>query len=410
MPRTSIFISLMFLLLIRSTARADDAAPAGLSLRDAIDYSLKHNPRLSVARHRVAAHQGQVLSAKAPSALALQAVPFGTFNDNPLVLSQTLEVVGKRDLRARSARSELSAAEFDLQTTTLAVTHDVTIAYVALQEAIARRASVEHSAQLMETLRTLTQQRFELGDAPKVHVTRVEIELDRARQTLTEATVLVAVKATALNAQLGREATTPVEPAEALTLEAGSPPDLASPRTAALESRPDLRAARALAAARQSDVKLTQRSALPDFVVQARFGDRLGGAGTQVGFGVSLPLFAWGGIRGQTKTARANAAVQAALVDRAQLEAGAEIAIAARRLIAARAVAESYTQRIVPNAESLARTLRLSYAQGGTTFIEVIDAQRTLAATQIEKTRALADYHTALAELNRALGRQLPRS
>lgn len=399
-----------------------------LSLRQAIELALRMNPRVGAARQGVVARRGSLRSARSLPPPQLLATAVGTFNDNPLILSQSFDVIAKRDARSRSAHLETEAAAFRLQATQSEVEYDVAVAYAELQEAVELLKFVEQSTELLQSLRTIAQRRFDLGDVPRVHVTRTEIELDRVEQEMKRATAQSYVKRVALNAVMGCDPSTPVMPSDPLMLEAapnwlaefigsllGGPSRLASDssfdlqrlRETAMAIRPQLQSARSLLRARQADVTVARAARFPDLVFQARTGTRIGSAGSQLGFGLSLPLFDWGSLSGEITSAKARAAEQAAVLSGAQLEASAEVESALHRLLAARSVAEGYVERIVPHTESLATTMRLSYEQGGSTLLEVIDAQRTLAAAQAERVRALTDYKTAVAGLRLAVGRKL---
>jgi len=72
-------------------------------------------------------------------------------------------------------------------------------------------------------------------------------------------------------------------------------------------------------------------------------------------------------------------------------------------------VADAYSTTIAARAQSLAELLQLSYERGGSTLLEVIDAERTLTETQLEHVRATAQYHRSLAELTLAVGGALPQ-
>lgn len=389
-------------------ALAAPAAEAGLALPQAIGLALEHHPRIHAAKQRVAAQSGLATSAGAFPNPELLLVPLGTLNDNPVILSQEFDLLGKRRSRRQAASAEVRAAMADLRAVESLVVQEVTTAYVDLLEAAQVRALTEESVAQAQTLHRLSRQRFDLGDVPQVHVTRTEIEAARLEQELVEAAADVRSRQAALNAAIGRDPGTPVTPVTEWQ-ERPLTTSLDTQKQHALAQRPELEGAAQRVQARQRDASAIRARRLPDLIFQARAGSRIGGTeSTQVGLGLSLPLLDLGSIRGQVSAAQAQAREQEALLAQTRNEIALQVETAHQRVESARAVAGAYRERITPQAEGLLRALQQGYEQGGTTLPEVLDAQRTLTATRIEQARAVARYRRALSDLEWAVGGKLP--
>ena len=171
---------------------------------------------------------------------------------------------------------------------------------------------------------------------------------------------------------------------------------------------PDLAALRAGAAAGRAAVAVARRERRPDLAVQYRTGKREGSSGTQIGLGLSMPLVDWGQISGSVKAARATVASQEQTLAQAELDAGLEVEEAYRQALSTREIAESYSERIGARAERLAEVFQMSYERGGSTLLEVIDAEETLTETQMSRVQATADHRSSLVELLHAVGGLLP--
>ncbi|MBM3473396.1 MAG: TolC family protein [Armatimonadetes bacterium] len=394
---------------LRPPAWGQPEAVARLTMDEAVALAVEHSPAVAAASGARDAKAGELRTAGSLPPLELLVVPAGTFNDSPIIASQRLDLLGKRGRAARVAREEVAVATLEIETVRTHATHEARLAYIALQEAIAEHELAQQSLELREALRRLAEQRFELGDVARVHVDRAEIERDRAREEVTKLSAEVDVRRAALNSLLGRDpgetATLPV----VLALGPELTYEIDALRTQALDRRPDVLAARAGIRAGEAGIRLARGARLPDFEVQFRAGDRVGSSGTQIGLGVSLPLIDWGQASGATRAARANADQRRAELAELERVAVLEVVSALRTLQADRQVADAYSTTIATRAQSLAELLQLSYERGGSTLLEVIDAERTLTETQLEHVRATAQYHRSLAELTLAVGGALPQ-
>ncbi|MCC7261202.1 MAG: TolC family protein, partial [Candidatus Latescibacteria bacterium] len=63
-----------------------------------------------------------------------------------------------------------------------------------------------------------------------------------------------------------------------------------------------------------------------------------------------------------------------------------------------------YRDRMLPSAEEGYQVVRRRYDEGGASYLEVIDAGRTLAETRTTWVEVLLGYYEAMAELKRAVG------
>ena len=80
-------------------------------------------------------------------------------------------------------------------------------------------------------------------------------------------------------------------------------------------------------------------------------------------------------------------------------------AIQAReRLSSARAEAQSLAADVVPGAQSAYDAATKGFELGKFSFLEALDAQRTLLQARSQYLKALAETHRASAELHRILG------
>jgi cobalt-zinc-cadmium efflux system outer membrane protein len=73
----------------------------------------------------------------------------------------------------------------------------------------------------------------------------------------------------------------------------------------------------------------------------------------------------------------------------------------------AHAQVERLEKEILPGAAEAFDTLREGYLEGRFSYLDVLDAQRTLVAARAQHVGALADYHRAVAAVERLIGEPL---
>ena len=119
--------------------------------------------------------------------------------------------------------------------------------------------------------------------------------------------------------------------------------------------------------------------------------------------GLSLPLFVGGRLQAQQDVAYAQVAEARAGLEQARLNALREAgnAVAAVRLTRDQLVAQETQVRALTRALELARQ---RYASGVSSYLEVLDAQRSLFAAQIALARVQRDHAGAAVQLYRAFG------
>ncbi len=188
--------------------------------------------------------------------------------------------------------------------------------------------------------------------------------------------------------------------------------DLVAQRSALLPGalvRPDIVGAQATLEARQAQVGAIGRQRLPEIELQARRGSFFDGSGgTALRAVITLPIFDFGSIGREQKAARAEVRAQQAQVELLRGQATAQVEQALIRLQQQRQTVARYRAEIVPLALDLLRKTQIGYAAGASTYLEVLDAQRTLRQIQTEYLQALVGTRTGEAALESALGATPP--
>ena len=158
---------------------------------------------------------------------------------------------------------------------------------------------------------------------------------------------------------------------------------------------------------------LEQAKRIPDVTVSlgakrvpASDGEVGGSRRNQVVVGLSVPLPIFDTNRGNVAEALSREEKARDDLAAAELQLGTEVAQATERLRSARATAETLQHDALPGAETAYKAATKGFELGKFSFLEALDAQRTLFQVRAQYLLSLADAHRAAGELDRLLGNE----
>jgi len=332
--------------------------------------------------------------------------------DAGMSLSWEVDVFGRlrHSLRARGAMSD--AAEEDVRDAQVALTAQTAAAYLSLRGAQDRLGVARRNAENQRRTLDLTERRLEGGRG-----TRLDTERARAQLSATLA-VIPSLESTIELARQRLRVLTSSERTDELTLAACDSglalPDLSrlDPADALVRERPDVRSAERQFAASRALVGAARADYLPRVSIGGAAGytgataRQLGDAGTPryaVGPVVSWPAFDLGHVRAGVNAARA---VESEQRERFELT----VALAREELESALVAYGKSRERLrllddaAAASGRAAELARLRYTEGGSDFLQVLDAERTLLDRENERAVGRTDAETALVAVYRALG------
>ncbi len=413
---------------------AEEAASSEetICLKDAIDFALRNNPRLRVARAAIDQARGRKEAAFAPflpqlatnnrvvtgdsqlQNIRIDTEPvtgFGnshqTFSQIELALQWTLYDFGRTGGRFAQAGLNVDITQLQLARADQAVAFDVSTAYYRLLFSRATRVVARQSVRRAESVLELTRNLFTNGVIDRDSVLRAEVQLAEMRQLLVAAESAEHVAQATLNYAMGRNVSGPATAADV-----GTEPPFEQTLPGALElalgNRRELAiAAKAVEVADQG-VRVAHAEFKPRLYTKGNL-DYVSGGGIQTGYtqfvGLHLDCSLFEGGRRLGDLRAAGADVRAA-VARAQ-QVGDTVALEVNQAYWA---VDDARQRIVLSRTAIAQArenLRLvlnKYRAGDATPTDVVDAETTLTRSQQSFNTALYDYLIALARLDYATG------
>ncbi|HVR84194.1 MAG TPA: TolC family protein, partial [Planctomycetota bacterium] len=175
--------------------------------------------------------------------------------------------------------------------------------------------------------------------------------------------------------------------------------------------RPDVRAAQFRVRSTQSLAKVASREAnLPDFSIGADYWQIPGAPNDAYGlmFSINLPWFTGKHGAEVAKMEHTLRADQAA-VETARNRALFEVRDAYVRVEAARKSLILFKGELVPKSAQSADVSRANYEKDKASFLDLLDAERSLRDVKLKYSQALVQYEMAVVDLERAVGTPLRR-
>lgn len=391
------------------TSASVAANPAYLTPADAVARALEVSPRIASAVARFRATEGELSQAGAlPNPeLGIEVENFGGSGDvrgfrsaeTTLGLSQSVELGGKRAARINAARASQKAAEYDLAAARLDLSREVRVAFTEAVAASEEVRLAEERVRLAREVERSVIARVEAGREPPLQVNRAQIARRQAEVDLEGTRRRAGVARRQLTTLVGQESA-------GLDLDTSwfvrvAPLPLQVPEDAVPIETPDLLRREADVLRGRAELEVERRRAIPDVTLSAGVRRYRESDDTAFVAGISIPIPVFSRNRGAIASASARVTAAEADLAAERLELGGRLGAVRARLLTAQDNAIALKESIVPTAERAFTIATEGYRQGKFSYLEVLDAQRTLFDARRDLTSALATYHETTAELDR---------
>jgi len=391
------------------------AAPLRLSRGEAIRIALAHNPTIEVAQRQVAQARSRVTQALALPEPDIGVAGVGqraplrphSASETDVSVGVTIPFANKFRLRGAVARGDLGNAEESYRLQRQLVVFQTNQAYDSLLVALRHRQDLEEARRLSTDFLAKTDARFNAGTAARLDVIKAKVAVAQAENDLIANERGVANARAALNRLLGRVLGASIEAADSLTIPT-VPPDFAQLEAIAMARRPELRGLASEQAGARASQRLAQQYFIPDLDLSVTRSRLYGStAEYETGIGFTLPIFLWQHQRGEVAEAKHRQFELNAQYRDLAAQVGEDLRNAYATASTSYRQAVYLRDQLLPSAREAFRIASASYALGGSSALEVIDAQRTLLDAQTQYAAALAAVNDAVADLERATGAPL---
>ncbi len=331
-----------------------------------------------------------------------------------LSITQNLDLGGVIKLANQLGDLELEVTVLDYQRLLMEANFNVRSSYYSLLRAESLvKVSAAAVAQSQEALRVAESQ-FKAGTVAQFDVLRAQTQLANNQQSLISARNQVTLSKNAFANSLGVDPGTPVDLAPPTEMKEKDPlplfEDVKLIETA-LRVRPEARQAEISLTKAAKNIQLNGRGLAPSLAAAlsssynpkpAFIGDKTTGSVSLV---LSVPLSDGGAVKAQTEAARSDQ--RAAQIQWEQYRNGIKAEVQ-QALIAVRDAHERAQTAwgAVEQAREAYRIAQVRFREGVDTQLSVNDAQTSLIQAETNIVNARYDYLTALARLDRALGKE----
>ena len=395
-------------------------------LQELIRTALKQNYDLQLATERINAGRAQLAVTRSSQFPQVQGN--GNFdggkehhfqtNFNFLTLTADaafqLDFFGKLRRATEASRAQLLATEDARQTVILTLVSDVASDYFALLQLDLQLQITHETVKTQEDSVKLTKLRVEHGVATKLDVLQAQQVLDSANATIPDLERRIAQEENAISTLLGNypQAVPRGRPLVEQALPPEVPPGLPS---SLIERRPDIREAEQTLVAANAEIGVAKAQFFPQISLTGAGGGAFGRSSVfsglmssqlgiwSYGAQVSQPIFTAGALRGNLRLAESQHQ-QALIAYRQAIQRAfgdvSDAVIAYQKFHQVRVRQED----TVADLQESVRLSNMRYKGGTTTYLEVLDGQRSLFSAELTLAEARGTEYQSLVQLYRALG------
>ena len=388
-----------------ATGPAIAATPAPMSLQAALALAMEHNPSLRAAAQAVAASEGAVVQSRArpnPELAYSQEDTRRETRSMTLQWNQPIEIGGKRAARMKAAEHGRELVQAELDAARAGLRADVRAAFAKVLAGQQRVQLHEKTLEIASNARDAAAKRVQAGKIAPLEETKARVAESSAQLALAQAQSGLRVARQQLALLWGAQ---PASMGRAVG-ELGDLPSLPDSRVMLekLEHSPQMLRAQQAVLQAKSVAELERAKRLPDPTVSLGMKRAQEVGRNQLVVGISVPLPILDSNHGnQLQALRlADKAEDELLATRQQLN--AQLQQQLELLQTSRAQALQLAQQVLPAAESAYEVSAKGFALGKFSYLEVLDAQRTLADARSLYLEQLVATHQAAADITRQLG------
>ena len=405
-------------------SRAGDDSPeqgpaeqATLTLEEATRAAVVNNAAIKAARAK-----WEMMKSRIPQEAAWEdpmagvdlerfgTTQFGTYADAEWMLSQKIPLAGKNRSRARAANADALATLQEFRRQQLDIVAKVRAAYFRLLNAAEQIEVNRRNDALLSQFLEITRAKYAVGTQTQSSVLIAETDLVRLQEDRRNLERDFSDAQSRLNVLMNRPARAPLgQPVDvALRHHTFNPHRL---EALALENRPELHRAENRIAAEQQRLQAAKRDWIPEpqVRVEARSykGNNQAFQEYDTGVFFNVPLGNWRKYSAQQREARSGIEMATQELENARAETLGLVRDALKKVATFRHHVDLFRDQLLPLAQQTVEASRAGYETDKASFLELIATQRTLRDSEATYHRHLADYRTALAELETVVGADL---
>ncbi len=395
-------------------------AGAPTALRDLVQEAEEKNPQIAASFHGWQASRNvpKQVSAFPETQVSVQQFsvgsprPFAGYSNSEFAYigfgaSQDIPYPGKRQLRARVAEHEADSMEAQTDSVRRMVVGSLKMVYFRLAYIQQTLGVLQKSDELLNQVQGATEARYRVGQGNQQDVLKAQLQHTKILQEIAHHHQEEGLLEAQIKQLLGRPQDSPDIVAETLTVRSlsFSAPELLQK---ANELNPDVRSKQASIRQQETQVELAHKNFRPDFNVQYAYQHTNGDTRDyyMATFGIRLPN------RGRQKAELAEAQQNQ---ERARREADSEsqrvLSEVQQQYVRAKTSEDRlkiYSDGLVPQSDATFRAALSAYQSNRQDFESLLSSFLDVLNLDLEYRSELAEHESALAELERLTGVDVP--
>lgn len=384
--------------------------PPELNLRAFLALVETHNPELAAAQQQRPLADAESLIARAYPNPELEIgsgpwrsrVGSGSGNATGFGITQPIELPSVRAPRIGAAMAGIASADAFIDGARLSIGYQARQAYAEVLRRQGDERIARENAELLGQIRDRVLKRVGVGEAPRFELVRAESEALVAQNALATS-VLRVEEAHATLRRLTANTLPPQFELRGTLPDPGSPPALAALQTEVVGTHPTLRG---LAAEQErARQRLAQERALRAPQPALRLADARDPEMRSTTLGVTLSIPLWNRREGQVGQAVAAIGLATAQLEQQRLQLLRELDSAHARLLITQRQIQNFEAGLLRSAETALQGAEAAYRFGERSFLEVLDAQRTLRVVRADYNQTRFDRYSAWLDIERLRAR-----
>ena len=393
-----------------SLAQAKDPMPT-FELDRIIELALERNPAIATARSVIEQNEGGQIQAGAyPNPLITAQSADAAIRDpsngiriieRGVTVHQTVEWPGMRSARKDAAGAGLEGATVGLEVAKLNLIAEVKGLFYELLLAERTVDLLQQNFETVQEVARIVRARVRSGEGPQFESVKAEVEVLKAKQELTKAKNAVRVRLVGLDTLTAGG----LGPRYKVQGDFRSLRDHLDPEQMAardLSQHPILKRQGKLVEQAEITVSKERQSRMPNVTM---FGGYAREAGREAVFGgLTVPTPVWYLQQGHIASALGSQRKEEAELLRARNDLARAINQHAREAETAQEQILVYEEGLLKQAQEALRIAQLSFRQGASSLLDVLDAQRVQRQITVDYNQARFELSMALTRFERAVG------
>jgi cobalt-zinc-cadmium efflux system outer membrane protein len=409
-------------LVAQQPAGAPTSVSDTLTIEQAVQEALDHNPQLAAKKRDVDVAETQSITAalRPNPVLSLSGdhldwLGTGFDEENgggPTELAARVDFAfergQKRERRLLNASAAKASADAGVSDAIRTLRLTVELACIDVIQANDNLTLTRDTLRTFSDLVTLNDERVSSGAAAPSEATRTRVAMLQFQANVSRAELALRAASIQLTQLLGRPASNVVLTVVGPTIApvSAQPLDVPGLQALALEHRTDLQSARLAEAQSVADLRLQEAIGKIDYTVGTEYRRQTGPLSKSNSLGVffSAPLPISNRNQGEIARAFAERDQNGLETDAVEATVRADVQSAFESYVSSGALVTSIQRDLLPAAQSARDTAEYTYRAQATTLVELIDSQRAWNDAMQTYADAQSDYRRAVAHLNAAVG------